>query len=236
MINRLHAILHRPERGWDPVTQDHAVRYAEEQWRQDTSSMVARLENRIGGFREKRVLDLGGGPGQFSVAFALRGAEVTWHDISRRYREFAEEKANQAKVKIDFSLGYLEDAKKFLDTPFDLVFCRICWRYCLNDRKFARLIFSLVASGGAGYVDADTLAGPKSTGLRRAQVFVYSRCGWKFGHPPPVPGRVIALFQKYPFDVFEPDNSSGKNDRIFFQKKKIFPPSLFGEPNAQNRV
>lgn len=219
MLNRLHALLHRPERGWDPIPAGHARWYAEEQWRLFDVARVDDLERRLGGLRGKRVLDLGGGPGQFSVAFARRGAEVTWHDISRRYLEVASEKARQAGVTLGFSLGYLEEAGKFLAEPFDLVFCRICWRYCRNDRQFARLVYGLTAPGGAGYVDSGIGPGAKPALWRRIQFGLNAGCNWKIGHPDPPRGRLAGLFQGFPMESLEADYSAAENDRIFFITK-----------------
>lgn len=78
MINRLHSWIHQPGKGWDPVAPEYAGEYAESEWRNINVGLIDRLEQRIGGFKDKRVLYLGGGPGQYSTAFARRGARVTY--------------------------------------------------------------------------------------------------------------------------------------------------------------
>ena len=72
MFNQLHAKFRRPENGWDPVPASHAASYGQNEWRAVNSDVLDELGHRIGGFEGKHVLDLGGGPGQFTVAMAQR--------------------------------------------------------------------------------------------------------------------------------------------------------------------
>jgi len=218
MINQLHSLLHRPEKGWDPVPQEHAVNYAKAEWEFSTHELIAHLESLLGGFNGKRVLDLGGGPGQYSVAFAKRGARVTWHDVSRTYMEIARRSAAQEGVDIEFSLGYLEDARRLIATPFDFVFNRICWCYCMNDRKFAHLIYLLIKPGGAGYIDSMKPIPEEINGNRRIVFMLNNYLGWKIGHPNPPHGRIGRLLHAYPMQKMILDYANPTNDRIFFIK------------------
>lgn len=222
LINHLQRHFRRPETGWDPVPAAYAESYAEASWRQPDEAVIHRLANWLGGLEGKRVLDLGGGPGQCSVMFARRGASVTWHDVSRNYLRIASERAQAAGVDVDFSLGYLEDAVRFVAQPFDLVFCQLCWYYCMDDRAFARLIYSLVKPGGAAYIDSNTPAfeGPVR-GRRRLQYFLNNRLWIKVGHPHPPRGRIARLFLRYPVERMIVDYSAETNDRVFFVKKKV---------------
>lgn len=222
MINALQKLISRVDRGWDPVPATYAEAYAEASWRQPDETAIERLARRLGGLEGKRVLDLGGGPGQCSVMFARRGARVTWHDVSRNYLLIARQRAQAAGVDVDFSLGYLEDAVRFVAHPFDLVFCQLCWCYCMDDRAFARLIYSLVKPGGAAYIDSNTPAfeGP-IRGRRRLQYFLNDRLWIKVGHPHPPRGRIARLFLQYPIERMIVDHSVETNDRIFFVKKKV---------------
>lgn len=222
MINALQKLFFRVERGWDPVPAAYAEAYAEACWRRPDEAVIDRLADWLGGLEGKRVLDLGGGPGHSSVAFARRGARVTWHDVSRNYLRIARERAAAAGVDIDFSLGHLEDAARFVDRPFDLVFCQLCWYYCMDDRAFARLIYALVRPGGAAYIDSNTPAfeGPVR-GRRRLQYFLNNRLWIKVGHPHPPRGRIARLFLQYPLERMIVDHSAETNDRVFFVKKKV---------------
>ena len=78
-VNYLHSLLHRVESGWDPISPEYAREYADFASSRIDITLVDHLERQVGGLSGKRVLDLGGGPGQYSVLFAERGADVTWH-------------------------------------------------------------------------------------------------------------------------------------------------------------
>ncbi len=217
-VNLLHSWFHRVEEGWDPISPAYAKEYAEFASRQDRKPVVERLEAAVGGLQGKRILDLGGGPGQFSVLFAQRGARVVWHDISRQYLAIAQSRAAAAGVSLEFSLGYLEAASKFGLDSFDVVFCRVCWYYCRNDRKFAKLLYSLVKPGGLGYLECNTPAFSRPTGFRWVQHFLNTYFWWKVGHPMPPRGRIAKLIQKYPIRYMEQDYSSELCDIVLFRK------------------
>jgi 2-polyprenyl-3-methyl-5-hydroxy-6-metoxy-1,4-benzoquinol methylase len=217
MLNRLHATLHRPERGWDPVPSDHARAYAESEWERIDYQLVSRLEERIGGFSGKQVLDLGGGPGHYSVAFAQRGARVTWHDVSSVYRRIALDHSHGSNLEIRFSLGYLEEAANLPAASFDLVFCRFCWYYCMDDARFARLISSLVRPRGAGYVESLTVS--STTPLRKLAYLLNSRCGVKVGHPHPPHGRIAGLLRRSPLEHLALDYDTDGIDRVFWVRR-----------------
>ena len=221
MINRLHSLFHRPERGWDPISAEYARGYAEEQWRNISGALIDELEQRIGGLANKRILDLGAGPGQYSVAFARRGAQVTWHDVSRAYQKIASKHAADAGVGLSYSLGYLDEAGTLIAHPFDLVFTRLAWCYCMNDRAFAELIYSLVRPGGAAYIDTNTPAFESIRGLRHFLYFFNDHFGLKIGHPHPPHGRIATLLHRYAIDFMILDYSSHLNDRIFFVKSRV---------------
>lgn len=222
MINWLHARLHRPEDGWDPVPFEHAARYGAAEWQTVDESLLDELEQWIGGFNGKRILDLGGGPGQYSVAFAKRGGKVTWHDVSRAYRDMAQEKAKQFAVadKIQFSLGYLDEvADQFVD-PYDFVFNRLCWYYGLGDRSFAAVIYKMVSPGGFCFIDT-THSGYKRDQLSASallRTWLNDTLAIKIGHPYPPHGRIARLIQNYPVKRLVVDYRSRVNDRVQFQK------------------
>lgn len=221
MINHLHALFHRPERGWDPISAAYAAEYTEIQWSQGVrESLLDELERWVGGFSGKRILDLGGGPGQYSVAFAKRNANVTWHDVSLEYRKVAETKANNANVHIEFSIGYMDAADKLHREPFDLVFSRVCWNYSFSDGSFADVFFNLIKPGGVGYVDAmNSGAGdPNASWSVQIRTWLNQQFAIKVGHPMPPHGRIAKLFMKKPISKILVDYSSPLNDRVTFVK------------------
>ncbi|MGB7759807.1 MAG: class I SAM-dependent methyltransferase [Bryobacteraceae bacterium] len=214
----MHSLWHRPEHGWDPVSAEYAPQYSAHADAEFDPSVLDSIEGQIGALRGRRILDLGGGPGQHSVALALRGGQVVWHDVSRSYLEIARSRAAASGARVEFSLGYLEDARRFQSAPFDLVFCRVCWHYCRSDRRFARLLYSLLKPGGAAYIDCNTPAFARSTGLRTLQSYLNSALGFKVGHPYPPRGRIAKLFHAFPAERVSVDYSSEWNDRVLFVK------------------
>jgi 2-polyprenyl-3-methyl-5-hydroxy-6-metoxy-1,4-benzoquinol methylase len=224
MINRLHSMFHRPENGWDPVPNAHAVQYGANEWSVVNDALLDEIEEWVGGFEGKRILDLGGGPGQYSVAFAKRGGDVTWHDVSNIYQSMAKEKAKEFAVsdKIHFSLGYLDEALNQLPAPYDFVFNRICWNYGFSDDSFAKIVYGMVRPGGFCYVDT-THSGFKRNQLSTSGLFrtwLNDSIAIKIGHPYPPHGRLARLFLRYPMKRLAIDYRSSFNDRILFEKSE----------------
>ena len=68
------------------------------------------------------ILDIGGGPGQYSVHYAKQGHAVTLLDLSGGNVSFAKKKARQYGVKITALQGNALDLSRFEDASFDAVF------------------------------------------------------------------------------------------------------------------
>lgn len=220
MINKLLMKLRPVGGGYDPVPADHARYYTQTEWRTFNPTMVNILEARIGGFEGKRILDLGAGPGQFAIEFAKRGGKVTWHDISRNYLAIVKDLASAHGVDLDYSLGYLEEASRLMDHPFDLVFNRICWIYCANDFEFAKLIHDLIRPGGWGYVNSDYWL-EKMDPLTKFRLAVNAHTGIKLGHIIPPQGRLEKYFRGFGLEV-EVDDTQPPKEHLFLHKA---PPS-----------
>jgi SAM-dependent methyltransferase len=221
MLNFVHSYFHRVERGWDPIKTEVA-RYYDEVAQSHVDQgveLLSRLEQKIGGFRGRRVLDFGGGPGHWAVAMAQRGANVTWHDPSGRFLSQAKERARRSGVTIAFSLGYLEAAPRVLREPFDLVFCRLCWCYGRGDRTLGRVLYNLVKPGGYGYVECPTpaYAPPRNAG-RWLQSELNELLWWKIGHPYPPHHRIAKIVTSYPVSHVELDYTSPLFDIVLFRK------------------
>lgn len=219
MINRLHALLHRPEKGWDPVPAGYAAEYSRSEWDEGANeALLDELDRWAGGIAGKRVLDLGGGPGQYSVAFAKRKAIVTWHDVSRNYLEIAKRRAADEGVDVTFSIGYMEEAKG----TFDVVFNRICWYYCIDDRSFAKTVFDLVEPGGVGYIDTanSSEASTDPTTTLRLRTALNDRLGFKIGHPLPPHGRIARLLMEQDVEKILADYSRPTHDRVLFVRRR----------------
>ena len=68
------------------------------------------------------ILDIGGGPGHYSIYYAGKGHAVTLLDLSDENVRFAKKKARQYGVKITAMQGNALDLSRFADASFDAVF------------------------------------------------------------------------------------------------------------------
>ncbi len=68
------------------------------------------------------ILDIGGGPGHYSIHYAKQGHPVTLLDLSDENVRFAKKKARQCGVKITALQGNALDLSRFPDESFDTVF------------------------------------------------------------------------------------------------------------------
>ena len=68
------------------------------------------------------ILDIGGGPGHYSIHWAKQGHTVTLMDLSDENVRFAKKKARQYGVRITALQGNALDLSRFPDNSFDTVF------------------------------------------------------------------------------------------------------------------
>ena len=69
-----------------------------------------------------KILDIGGGPGHYSIHYARKGHDVTLFDLSPENVRFAKKKARQYGVRIKAEQGDAMDLSRFPDSSFDVVF------------------------------------------------------------------------------------------------------------------
>lgn len=118
---------------------------------------VARTEyfRRVfGGFRGKRVLDVGCGGGILAESLAREGAVVTGIDPSEKSLAAAREHAGRAGLSIDYRLGTAENLPSGNFTEaFDLVFAVDVLEHVESlDRTVAGIAAVLAPGGGLGFL------------------------------------------------------------------------------------
>lgn len=220
MINQIARLFLRPSFGWDPVPRDWAGQYSDFEYKNINYHLIDVLDSKVGGLDGKKILDLGGGPGQYSIEFSKRGANVIWHDISLNYLEIAKKNADSSGQKISYSLGYLDDVSCFPSEEFDFIFCRLCWYYCADDKQFASTIFRLLKSNGLAFIATNTQDFRKSKiFIRRLQNSFYKHFGIKIGHPYPPKGLISRLFSKFKEARVEDFFSDNLTEKILVTKK-----------------
>jgi len=99
-----------------------------------------------------RVLDLGGGPGRYSIWLAGLGYAVTLADLSADQLEVARAKAKEADVDLEAIVqANATDLSQFADASFDAVLCMGPMYHLLDetDRRAAAREVARVAKSGA---------------------------------------------------------------------------------------
>lgn len=108
----------------------------------------------FGGFRGKRVLDVGCGGGVLAESLAAEGALVTGIDPSERSLQVAREHSGESRLAIDYRLATAENLAScnFTD-PFDLVFAVDVLEHVDSlDRALAAIAQVLAPGGGLGFL------------------------------------------------------------------------------------
>lgn len=210
----------KPENGWDPVTENYATEYAEKSGIAWKSKELDELSLWANGLSGKRVLDLGAGPGTFSIPMAKKGAHVFWHDASRNYQKIAKKYCEQYGLTIDFQIGRLEDIAKYKDNSFDVIFSRVAWYYNVSDKKFSQLLLRLLKPGGIGYISTHTREYSKKHLLvQYLSDIVENIFSIKLiiNHKPR--SHITTLFARMPVRDIYADYSTPGLERIIFKKK-----------------
>ena len=135
MINFLLSKVQNPKNGFDPVPEKHFDKYFEEAYsgKRFNKKIISKLEEFIS-IKNKKVLDLGAGPGQYTKYFVEQGAETHYHDISKGYLQLFKEKF--PNLKFTSSLDYLDH----FQGQYDLIFNNVCFNDCMDDSKFVKKI------------------------------------------------------------------------------------------------
>jgi len=103
-----------------------------------------------------RVLDIGGGPGRYSIWLAAQGYRVTLADLSPDLLAIAREKAGEQRVELeDITEANAVDLARFGDTSFDAVLCLGPMYHLLaeSDRQaVANELFRVLKPSGHAFV------------------------------------------------------------------------------------
>ena len=86
------------------------------------------------------ILDIGGGPGHYSIHYARQGHDVTLLDLSEENVRFAKKKARQYGVKIKALQGNALDLSVFPDDSFDIVFLMGPLYHLMNEESRVQAI------------------------------------------------------------------------------------------------
>ena len=102
----------------------------------------------LGELAGKRVLELGCGGGQCSIAFALRGAQVTGIDFAEGQIAFARKLAVEHGVEVDFLQHDVKDLSLFAEASQDIVFSAFALMYLEDRQQVFREVRRVLKPGG----------------------------------------------------------------------------------------
>ena len=118
------------------------------------------------------ILDIGGGPGHYSVHYAKQGHPVTLLDLSNENVRFARKKARQYGTRITALQGNATDLSRFPDESFDTVFLMGPLYHLMNEESRLRAIREakrVLKTGGYLFSSFILMFGGVIYGLRELQ-------------------------------------------------------------------
>lgn len=102
-----------------------------------------------------RILDIGGGPGRYSIYYAKKGCDVTLVDLSSGNVAFALEKSKEMNININAISGDAREVDKLVDGSFDHIFIMGPMYHLLDEndrRKVLNTAISLLNNNGIIYI------------------------------------------------------------------------------------
>ena len=123
------------------------------------------------------ILDIGGGPGHYSIYYAQRGHAVTLLDLSDENVRFAKKKARQYGVRFTALQGDALDLSRFADAAFDAVFLMGPLYHLMNEESRVRALREatrVLKPGGCLFSSFILMFGGVIYGLRDLQEMILS--------------------------------------------------------------
>lgn len=102
-----------------------------------------------------KILDIGGGPGRYSIYYAKKGCDVTLVDLSSENVKFALKKSKEMNVIIKAITGDAREVNKFIKGEFDHIFVMGPMYHLLDEKDRIKALneaITLLKKGGLIYV------------------------------------------------------------------------------------
>ena len=123
------------------------------------------------------ILDIGGGPGHYSIHYARKGHAVTLLDLSGGNVRFAKQKARQYGVRITAMQGDALDLSRFPDDSFDTVFLMGPLYHLMNEENRVQALREakrVLKPGGILFSSFILMFGGVIYGLRELPELIHS--------------------------------------------------------------
>jgi len=102
----------------------------------------------LGNVKGKKILEIGCGGGQCSIAFAKQGAKCTGLDLSKEQLKHAEELAKKEKVSVNFLEHDIQMLKGIKSNHYSIVFSAFALQYVPDLRKCFSEVYRVLKKGG----------------------------------------------------------------------------------------
>jgi len=102
----------------------------------------------LGKVKNKKILEIGCGGGQCSIAFAKQGAICTGLDLSIEQLNYAKELAKKEKVKVNFILKDIQTLKGIKSNSYDIVFSAFALQYIPDLKKCFKEVNRVLKKNG----------------------------------------------------------------------------------------
>ena len=102
----------------------------------------------LGNIKGKKILEIGCGGGQCSIAFAKKGAKCIGVDISEEQLKYAKKLAQREKVNIEFRLGSFQNLSGIESQSHDIVFSAFALQYSPNLNGVFRQVYRILKKKG----------------------------------------------------------------------------------------
>ena len=122
-----------------------------------------------------KILDIGGGPGRYSLYLAEKGCDVTLFDLSLENTKFAKEKAVESGLEIKTITGDAREADKLTFEKFDNILLMGPMYHLLEEKDRIASVnaaLNLLKQGGVIFVSFINLFGCIVFGMKNCPEFV----------------------------------------------------------------
>lgn len=208
MINKSIASIKKTKNGFDPIDKEYALMYFNETYGSKNRldyNLISILKEHTG-IKNKKIVDLGAGPGQYTLLLAKEGADVHYHDISHNFVKLAIEKAAEEGYSFTHTIDYIDH----ISGPYDIIFNRGAFNYCFDDKIFVNILYNQLNKGGIYFgilVNENQVFSKKKAPLFSKKTLLYIQF-WlndifniKLGHPFTSKRKIKKIFEASPFEI-----------------------------------